>query len=203
MWSATRPKTPWDEFSDIFDTVTARSTEFYGAHSYDEFALRRWFQSHPNGEYWWFHSVEPYAPYTNLRLDNLPIEARVAGWQNAQYAVDGYEYFGIDDWSDNIENMSVAWPERAAVWKTGLSGAGILCYPDEKMRPMPSLRLVNLRDGIQDWALLELLNPRRTRMKQPAALESVSKDLTHFTNDPKVLLDARRAVVQELLQRTK
>jgi hypothetical protein len=203
LWVATRPKAPWDEFSDIFDTITIHSTDFYAPHSHDESALRHWLQVHPSGEYWWFHSVEPYAPYTNLRLDNLPIEARVAGWQNAQYAVDGYEYFGIDDWSENVDSSSVPWPKRAEQWKTGLSGAGTLCYPDQKMRPMPSLRLVNLRDGIQDWALLEMLNPRHTRMKQAPMLESVSKDLAHYTTDPKTLLEARHALIQALLQKPK
>jgi len=205
LWVATRPKAPWDEFSDVFDSITAHSTEFYAAHSHDEFALRRWLQTrpYPAGEYWWFHSVEPYAPYTNVRLDNLPIEARVAGWQNAQYAVDGYEYFGIDDWSENVESNGVPWPERATQWKTGLSGAGTLCYPDEKMHPMPSLRLVNLRDGIQDWALLEMLNPRHTRMNRLPFVETVSKDLAHFTTDPKILLDARRALIQALQKQSK
>ena len=126
--------------------------------------MRRWrgcARRTPRTEYWWFHSVEPYGPYPNIRLDNLPIEARVSGWQSALYGVDGYEYFWMTDWKDNKDSKDLPWPQRAAKWKTGMSGAGTLCYPDEQGRPMPSLRLVNLRDGLEDWALIEMAGRSR------------------------------------------
>ena len=200
MWCATRPEALWSEFGDVFDTVTAHSTELYRRHSHDAAALNafRMLKPFPAGEYWWFHSVEPYAPYANVRLDNLPVEARVSGWQSAQARVDGYEYFWITDWSGNLENRNVPWPARAAKWQTGLSGAGTLCYPDEARKPMPSLRLVNLRDGLEDWALLELLSPRGTRTSDPLPLQDVTRSLTDFTTDPAVLLKARAAVIEAL-----
>jgi hypothetical protein len=200
IWSVTRPGAPWDEFVDVFDTVTAHSTDLYQRHSHNAAAAETFKKkvSFPKGEYWWFHSVEPYAPYTNVRLDNRPIEGRVAGWQSAQAKVDGYEYFWITDWSDNGDSKDVPWPERALKWKTGLSGAGTLCYPDEHVKPMPSLRLINLRDGLEDWALIEMLSPRVSRVKDPEILATVSKSLTDFTTDDLQLLKARLAVIEQL-----
>lgn len=200
IWCATRPGAPWDEFGDVFDTVTAHSTELYARHSHDAAALAafRAKKPFPNGEYWWFHSVEPYAPYTNVRLDNRPIEARVAGWQSAQAKVDGYEYFWITDWSENIGAKDVAWPERSVKWKTGSSGAGTLCYPGENMRPMPSLRLVNLRDGLEDWALVELLSPRASRTNEPACLADVTKSLVDYTTNPGAVAEARGKLIEQL-----
>jgi hypothetical protein len=197
IWCATRPGAPWDEFGDVFDVVTAHSTEIYTRHSHDAAAMAALRQKKPSAEYWWFHSVEPYAPYANVRLDNPPIEGRVAGWQGAQARVDGYEYFWISDWSANT-NRDLAWPARAAQWHTGLSGAGTLIYPDEQMRPMPSLRLVNLRDGLEDWALLEMLAPRATRTADPAPLRDVTRSVADFTRDPAVVLKAREAVISAL-----
>lgn len=198
IWVATRPAPEWD-FADVFDVVTANSTDFYKAHSHTEEAMAWWRHARPlpGGEYWWFHSVEPYAPYTNLRLDNLPIEARVAGWQSAVVGVDGYEYFWMTDWSANKDTRDLPWPARAAAWKTGMSGAGTLCYPDEHMRPMPSLRLVNLRDGLEDWALLEMLS-RNGREGMRQAVSSVTKDLLHYTTDPQVILDVRSRIIAAL-----
>lgn len=202
IWVATRPGSPWDEFVDVFDTVTAHSTELYRRHSHDAAALTafRARKPFPQGEYWWFHSIEPYAPYTNVRLDNLPVEARVSGWQSAQAKVDGYEYFWITDWSGNLDTRDLPWPGRAIKWQTGMSGAGTLCYPDEQQRPMPGLRLVNLRDGLEDWALLEMLSPRATRTADPVPLRTVTRTMADFTIDPDTLLKAREAVIAALEQ---
>ena len=209
IWLATRPSDAWAGFADVFDVVTAHSTELYASHSHDEKAARWWRQTRPfpAGEYWWFHSVEPYAPYTNVRLDNLPIEGRVSGWQSALYAVDGYEYFWIADWKANKPSKDVPWPERARQWKTGLSGAGTLCYPQEvvrdprgqqRVRPIPSLRLVNLRDGIEDWALLEMLVPRLSTVGRRTYIAPVTTSLETFTTEPDILLAARRKVISDL-----
>ena len=210
IWLATRPSAAWAGFADVFDVVTAHSTELYALHSHDEKAARWWRQTRPfpAGEYWWFHSVEPYAPYTNVRLDNLPIEGRVSGWQSALYAVDGYEYFWIAAWKANKRSKEVPWPARARQWKTGLSGAGTLCYPQDTIarsqdgqqtvRPIPSLRLVNLRDGIEDWALLEMLAPRPDTTARRPYIAPVTTSLKTFTTNPDLLLAARRKVISDL-----
>ena len=195
IWIATRPSKEWSAFIDVFDVVTAHSTNLYKAHSHDAEAMAWWRKEKPfpNGEYWLFHSVEPYYPFTNVRLDNLPIEGRISGWQCANLKVDGYEYFWITDWGNNIENKNTSWPKRATEWHTGLSGAGTLCYPDEKMKPMPSLRLVNLRDGFEDWALLGLFYKFKV---QNNLIQNLSK-WKDFSTDPKLLLDARESIFKE------
>jgi hypothetical protein len=214
IWVATRPVPEWD-FADIFDPVTAYSTDLYKAHSHTDEALRWWRRQHTGGhaasgtprraanagEYWWFHSVEPYAPYPNIRLDNLPIEARVAGWQSALYGVDGYEYFWMTDWSANKDTRDVPWPRRAAQWKTGMSGAGTLCYPDERGLPMPSLRLVNLRDGLEDWALVEMLAARSDAAGRRQLVGKVTTGLDRYTTDPQVVLRAKAGLIAALEDR--
>lgn len=202
IWVGTRPSPDWD-FADIFDPVTAYSTDFYQAHSHTDEAMAWLRRTHPRAEYWWFHSVEPYAPYPNLRLDNLPIEARVAGWQNALYGVDGYEYFWMTDWSGNKDTKDVPWPQRAARWKTGMSGAGTLCYPDDRGRPMPSLRLLNLRDGLEDWALIEMAAPRHDTAARKRMTGEVTTSLGRYTTDPQTLLRGRSRLMAALCRSTR
>lgn len=194
IWVATRPGPEWD-FADVFDPVMAHSTDFYKPHSHSDEALAWLRTTHPRTEYWWFHSVEPYGPYTNLRLDNLPIEARVSGWQSALYGVDAYEYFWMTAWADNKDSADVPWPDRAARWKTGMSGAGTLCYPDERGLPMPSLRLVNLRDGLEDWALVEMAADRGDTAARRRLVGEVTRSLAKYTTDPRVVLRARTKVI--------
>jgi hypothetical protein len=194
IWVATQPSPQWD-FADVFDPVTAHSTDFYKAHSHSDEALAWLRKTHPATEYWWFHSVEPYGPYTNIRLDNLPIEARVSGWQSALYGVDAYEYFWMTAWADNKDSKDVPWPQRAAQWKTGMSGAGTLCYPDERGLPMPSLRLVNLRDGLEDWALVEMAAGRGDGAARRQLVGEVTRSLPEYTTDPRVVLRARARLI--------
>ncbi|MCZ7643883.1 MAG: DUF4091 domain-containing protein [Planctomycetota bacterium] len=205
VWLASRPTEAWGEIVDVFGVVTAHSTDLYKDHSHDAQAAARWraAQPPPKGEYWWFHSVEPYAPYPNVRLDNLLLEGRIAGWQCAAEGVDGYEYFWIADWAANAESHATAWPERAKAWTTGLSGAGTLCYPDERRRPMPSLRLVNLRDGLEDWALIEQAVPRANLEARRALAAPVSKQLDEFTTDPEVIRKARWELMEHLEKQEK
>ncbi len=101
----------------------------------------------------------------------------------------------MTDWKDNKDTKDLPWPDRAARWKTGMSGAGTLCYPDERCLPMPSLRLVNLRDGLEDWALIEMAAPRTDAAARRHLVEKVTRSLSEYTTDPRVLLRARARVI--------
>jgi len=152
IWVATRPRKDLMNVVDCWDVVTAASTDFYRPHCYDAGELaevRRW-PGRP--EYWWFYSVEPYGPHPNARIDDALVDSRAIGWMSFAAGVDGFEYFWATDWSANADLRDVPWPGKAGRWKLGLSGAGQLCYPGDDGLPIPSLRLVNLRDGMEDWA---------------------------------------------------
>ncbi|MGQ9791955.1 MAG: glycoside hydrolase domain-containing protein [Armatimonadota bacterium] len=82
--------------------------------------------------------------------------------------------------------------------------------------PISSIRWENLRDGVEDYEYFVLLQKQIERVSQhaPATLlaeaqkllevpEHISKDLTHFTTDPRPLLEHRRkiALMIERLQK--
>jgi len=150
IWVATAPRKELMDVVDCWDVVTAASTDFYRAHAYRAADVAA---AHAAGaEYWWFYSVEPYAPHPNARIDDDLADARAIGWMSFAAGVDGFEYFWATDWAGNAAVRGAPWPEKAARWNTGLSGAGQLCYPGDDGLPIPSLRLINLRDGMEDWA---------------------------------------------------
>jgi hypothetical protein len=71
--------------------------------------------------------------------------------------------------------------------------------------PISSVRWENLRDGVEDYEYFVLLDELRRKRELPQALrkeveralqvpEEISKDLTRFTTDPRLLLDHRRKV---------
>ena len=156
IWVASAPRRELLDVVDVWDVVTAASTSFYTAHQHtsEGFRLARLAPNRP--EYWWFYSVEPYAPHPNARLDDQLVDSRAIGALSYAQGVDGFEYFWASDWADNAALRDVPWPAKAAKWKSPLAGAGVLCYPGDDGRPVPSLRLINLRDAMQDWAALRM-----------------------------------------------
>jgi hypothetical protein len=156
IWVATAPRMELLDVVDAWDVVTAASTALYEPHKFtpENYALARRAAKKP--EYWWFYSVEPYAPHPNARLDDQLVDARAIGSLSFAQGVDGFEYFWATDWESNVGLKAVPYPQKAARWQPGLAGAGILCYPDQNGMPSPSLRLINLRDGLEDWAVWDM-----------------------------------------------
>lgn len=156
IWVATRPRKELLDVVDCWDVVTAASTDFYRPHCYVAEDVQMVQKAPGRPEYWWFFSVEPYAPHANARIDDVLVDSRAIGAMSFAAGVDGFEYFWATDWRACADLRDVPWPAKASRWKLGLSGAGQLCYPGDDGRPIPSLRLINLRDGMEDWAALAL-----------------------------------------------
>jgi hypothetical protein len=100
------------------------------------------------------------------------------------------------------------WPEVS--WNThtcaGFNGDGHLLYPGPDMKPYSSIRLVSIRDGIEDYEYFRILDdlvkksesapgPKSPLLdgakKLLAVKEEVVKSTTEYTLDPEVLLGAR------------
>jgi hypothetical protein len=82
-------------------------------------------------------------------------------------------------------------------------------HPPAIEPPSPSIRWENLRDGVEDYEYFVILQKQieRLRGKAPENLlkeaekllevpEHISKDLTHFTTDPRPLLEHRRKIAR-------
>jgi hypothetical protein len=97
------------------------------------------------------------------------------------------------------------------------NGDGQLLYPGPNRQPLSSIRLENFRDGCEDYEYFWLLRDALAQLKQAdpakhqaliaemdhvlAVDDAVVKDLTHFTQDPRVLRQAR-ARIAELIEQS-
>ncbi|MEI8244007.1 MAG: glycoside hydrolase domain-containing protein, partial [bacterium] len=189
IWLATRPVPDLLDVVDAWDVVTAHSTGYYSAHSYtpEGQALARGAPGKP--KCWWFYSVEPYGPHPNCRIDNALADSRAIGWLSFTKGMDGFEYFWATDWAMNEKLKAEPYPGKAEKWDLGLSGAGQLCYPVEvagQCVPAASLRLVNLRDAMEDWALFRL------------AGNAIQKEFAGEIRDPETLAKVRQRALDLL-----
>ena len=192
-------------------------------------------------EAWWYICCGPKAPYIGEFTEHPASEMRVWAWQSWQYGVQG-----ILIWETTYWSSSTAFPDSLQdPWKDAMAyvsgygtpkGAkqfwgncdGRYLYPprrDPNVKqgpcldgPVSSLRWENLRDGVEDYEYLYMLNQQVERVKGRAdgkliaearALlvvpESISKDSTHFTFDIRPVMEQRRKVATmiEKLQRLK
>jgi hypothetical protein len=150
------------------------------------------------------------------------VDHRLLLWQTWKYGVQGFLYWGTCVWRDNLEGEQ-RWPDVAwkpATWRNDAgqphNGDGQLIYPGPDRLPLPSIRLENLRDGIEDYEYLWLLRDAVATLKKADAEKHkeliaeaekalviaapVVQDLTHFTDDPGVLR-AARATIATLIER--
>jgi hypothetical protein len=171
---------------------------------------------------WWYVCCGPVKPFANLMIEWPAIDHRLLLWQNWKYGVNGFLYWGLNTWRDNLAGEK-RWPEakwNPATWRNDQgkahNGDGQLVYPGPERMPLSSIRLENLRDGIEDYEYLWLLRDSVSKLRKTDAArhqaliaeaekalvidEAVVKDLTHFTEDPQVLRQAR-ARIARLIER--
>ena len=155
----------------------------------------------------------PRHPYANFFIDYPAIDQRVVFWQLYDHGVTFFLYYATNIWrqSNRAENR---WPDGP--WVTAShgndNGDGHLLYPG-KEAVLPSVRLANIRDGIEDYeafVVLEELTERLDKREHAELIaaneailsvpDEVAKSLTEYTKEPLELLEWRRRLDEQVLK---
>jgi len=164
---------------------------------------------------WTYVSLEPDPPYANVRFDCPLIESRLLMWQMYHQQVDGFLYWAFNAWRSEGNdapidvgrqaplldwNVTSVWRWSSGAVQSWLHGDGRLLYPGLD-GPIGSIRLANMRDGLQDWEYLWLLSQRTGRAADGIeACEPVTQGWTQYTKDPAVLEAQRRLIARRILE---
>lgn len=161
---------------------------------------------------WAYVCVGPLKPFANLLLDYPRTDARVLLWTFYQHGVTGMLHWMTNNFllQENWNKDGPKWPERPWNARCGgnTNGDGLLIYPGPNATPLASTRLVNVRDGIEDYEALAILAGLADRLqaagghadmlaqaRQVLAIRpEVSRSWTDYTEDPQVLKRARAEV---------
>lgn len=112
---------------------------------------------------WWYGCTGPRAPYGNYHIgDKNLLGARTYSWVQAKYGIEGNLYWDAAAYTDEAEmyynqfidvytapfrGSHTSWP----------AGDGFLAYPGAAYGiygPLPSMRLMSLRDGMEELEML-------------------------------------------------
>lgn len=155
-------------------------------------------------EVWYYEGGCPYDPYPTHELLDVPaVEARAFFWVAWRYQYTGWLHWELNVWSNNMGGekrwSEVPWdPARSGV-RNGEVGR---IYPGPDATPLPSVRLENMRDGIEDydymWLLRDMAQKLPANNKQRLAAEKLIDDTimelcpsrAHFQRDPEKVLAA-------------
>ncbi len=123
---------------------------------------------------WWYAADAPRHPCPNLFLDYPVLDGRMLGILSYLHGVEGMLYWCINrEWQTNLD-IRDRWPH--APWKSHIyhahtgkrkykNGMGNLVYPGANGKLYPSLRLENLRDGLEDYEYLHALERLTARLE--------------------------------------
>ena len=158
------------------------------------------------GELWFYTCCHPVGRYPNRFLDQSLLKVRVLHWINYLYDMDGYLHWGLNHFAgDNPytqEGISKGLPlgDRAIV------------YPGEKGL-LGSLRFSSMRDGLQDFEYLRVLENELSKIKKKVGQEAFWLDprqrplelcrrvvwsFYEYTRNPDVMLNTRNAIAREI-----
>jgi len=178
---------------------------------------------------WAYVCCSPTHPYANFFIDRPASEHRVLFWQAHQAGATGFLYWCVC-WWQGLPTPGAgksSWPavpirmrDHQASAPRKINGDGLLIYPGPNMTPYPSIRLEVIRDGIEDYEYLTLLNevvreaqqlplterPRPDVLVKAEELcqvpETISRSMAEYTRQPDDILSRRREVADMIEQLT-
>lgn len=140
-------------------------------------------------ELWFYTCMAPRGEFANRFLEQPLIKTRLLHWINFKYGATGYLHWGFNqDWMSAMKWMATE----------GYCPGGdtYIVYPGHG-KPYSSIRLEAMRDGINDYELLHMLEAVNPSMAH-GLVDSIVFDFEHYNTDINTMRTVRRSILQYL-----
>ena len=133
---------------------------------------------------WWYISNLPLTGWANMFVEKEPIETRLLmGAMTEKMKVDGFLFYSICSWKDNRKPItSGPYTDWDPVSYEDYHGCGSWIYPGPDGVPVPTIRLENYRDGLEDLAYIKMLKAKTG--KEVPVPDAVMRTMTDFSLAP-------------------
>lgn len=131
---------------------------------------------------WWYGCNGPFAPYGNYHLgDKNLLSARSCSWVQAKYGIEGNLYWDAAAYTSERPN----WDQYMNVYESPIriegstAGDGTLTYPGAPYGiygPLPSVRLMAIRDGMEELEMLYALENQYEKLEKTYGKEFNAHD---------------------------
>lgn len=178
-------------YTDYFNISTKGKYQWQTRHSYREYGLyedRLKNDLMDEGDRaWWYVCCAPEYPYPNFPKSYQGIGNRVLLWQQYMFDIEGLLYWCVNAGWEKINKYEAdASDGQLLYWGElhGLEG------------PVASFRLVQIRDGLDDFDYLTLAEEAAGREAVDRILHTVTTASLEFTEDAAVMEAARDALAK-------
>ena len=170
------------EYLTALETICPVFTTFDDATYYDLMDLVEKYDLN----LWWYGCTNPQAPYPTYHIGDLNLlSSRTVSWLQMKYNVGGNLYWGAAGYATEDEK-TFEYPVNVYKYPYMKSngrfvgGDGYLTYPGARYGiygPIPSMRLMSIRDGLEDYELLYALKQKYTDLKQTSYTDLNVEDM--------------------------
>lgn len=169
-------------------------TNFYDEKAIDE-------RRSAGDKIWNYVCCAPLRPYANFFVDFSPLEHRILLWQNYLYRVTGLLYWNTIYWDPT--GTTDPWQDIASVkWiNPEMYGDGSLLYPGKKVGidgPVSSIRIECIRDSIEDYSYLWLLEQQVGREAVLTYVRKLTTAWNEFGRDPERFRSVRDEIATQI-----
>jgi hypothetical protein len=177
-------------------------------HQYDPVVSHEREKNH--GEVSWLYFLYGTRPpfFNPITLDHPGIEGKFTGWFLWKYRVKGIAYYQLNDWTQNPWTAD----PRAGTAQNGdtfmlyppsPTGDGSIAYGANNHRMVPSIRFELMRDSLEDYEYLYLLNSGAQPQVDVANTSDTQADkiitsTTSYTRDSVFMYNLRRLIGRKL-----
>ena len=162
------------------------------------------------GEMTWYISCDQAYPQPNYFIDAPAMDLVMVPWITARYGMDGILYWGLNFWEE-----SNPWKD-ANTFSDGydcsegwtLNGEGSVWYPGDFVKaytgqpdvdgPVSSIRFELLREGIEDYVYLSMLEKLGDKAFADKTVESMVVDVGDFSRNATALYNARKSLATRI-----
>lgn len=141
---------------------------------------------------WWYVCCAPGEDYCNFFIYQNALRHRILFWQQKSMDITGLLY-----WDTLYYDKGNPW-ETSKTWDDfSAAGDGCLVYPGRYIglnKPVGTLRLMNITDGIEDYDYLTLAEERFGKEWVDEKISSVTSSLTEYTQDSELFFKVRNEI---------
>jgi hypothetical protein len=163
------------------------------------------------GELTWYISCDQKYPQPNYFIDAPALDLVMVPWITARYDIDGILYWALNHWNETPNPWHDASTFHSGFICSGgwvLNGEGSLLYPGDFTQqytgqpnvdgPVSSLRFELLREGIEDYVYLSMLEKLGDKEFADNQVRDLVVDVRAFSRNLDQLYLTRRAMARRL-----
>jgi hypothetical protein len=153
-------------------------------------------RSQAGKETWFYTCLSPRGKYLNRLMDYSLVKVRLLQWLNFKLQFTGFLHWGGNHWTpDPFKDTQPVINENTELLPPG---DAFIVYPDRARRSvLSSIRLETMREGIEDYELLRLLQAHRSAEAERIATAAVSS-FTDYVRDSREFRKIERDLLKAL-----